>query len=459
MRWIVFVGCLLLVPFAKGSDLPKELRALEFGLEVESVEADTPLLELQWKYQQHLLDLETQFSTSSSEGAVSAVKAELENLASPLQTPVSTIPDLKRLQEAHRARFAVLLNERAEALTTVIGHYQAEARKQAEVWKSEGKLAEATLALETSARFSSLLDRPIEYETFLEKKIAEEGVQESRKPSGPLRAWGVVAERIPIDISIANPFDDFVAVEFHNRYWAAIRENGEVVSSQPDLNGLQNVAQIAMNDRRAYVLFRDGKVGSFPPDKDIPSNLEDVTKIVVAHQDVLALTRGGWIKGWGKTLSTSQLRPPETLIDVVDIALTWGSQELQGFALRSNGTVSTWGGGEKPILLPDDLPKIATLDAGWTKLACLTEDGGAIVLDHRGYSRGGLPPDSTQLNRIMLRGPLVAARTEEGTWSSWGNSTMGVSDQIKALEGTETITYKLNAHEKGWGALLWIDHP
>ncbi len=455
MRWLLSTIVLLVATHSVATELPEELRTLEFGFDVESIESDGPMLELQWKYKQHLEELKAG-NTDNAE-ALLAVEAELESLDQPLKTSLSIFPELKRLQEAHRSKFTSLMAERKATLEAVIQHYQGEARKLAESWKKENKLDEATLALEASARFSSHLDRPIKYGEFLEKRAAETEAKSADKSGGPLRAWGVVHGRVPIDISIASQFDDFVATEFHNKGWAAIRQNGEVVSSQPDLNGLENVAQVEMTDRRAYLVYRNGTVGSIPPDPDMPANLRTVKKISVSSRDVLALSENGRIAGWGDSFSNPQLRPPQTLTDVVDIALSWGANTVQGFALRSNGTVSTWGGGPNKVVIPRDLPAISAIDAGWTKLACLTQDGKAIVLDKKGYLQGGLPPKSTKLVSVVARGPLIAAQSDAGKWFAWGSGLMGVSDQILKLENADAITYKMNGSAQGWGALLWIE--
>ncbi|MEM7602356.1 MAG: hypothetical protein AAF357_13185, partial [Verrucomicrobiota bacterium] len=69
MRWLIFAVTLLAATKADAEDSLRELRTLEFGFEVESFESDSPILELQWRYKQHLEELKTRYADANSSEA------------------------------------------------------------------------------------------------------------------------------------------------------------------------------------------------------------------------------------------------------------------------------------------------------------------------------------------------------------------------------------------------------
>lgn len=450
--------CLFTVLFAGASFLmaepPKELSELEFGFEVESYGTDKPLLELRDKYRDQLLLLGKKLKSRNDATATQAVVNELEALDAPPSEELATdFEELRRLQEAYRNHYKRLSSLRKIALEKLIRHYQEEATKLADEWKKAGRIDDATLALESSGKFSVHVDRPIKYVEGTSKET------EPGKEGGKLHAWGVTAGRIPIDISATSRFNDFVSVEYHDRYWAAVRADGSVVSNHPELGKLQDVSRIVMGGGlRYYALSRSGEVTCVRPDPLMPSNLKGVHKLVASYQDALALSDGGRVVGWGENFSKADKRIPQTLNDIVDIALTWGSEHVQGFALRSDGRVSTWGGGEKKVTIPTDLPKIVEIDAGWTVLLCRTEEGKVIPLSQNGNPGTTTPPPTLPpVVDLHLRGPIAAGKTEDGNWVAWGSQQMGIVEQINRIGTAKNLTYKANASPEGWGAVLWIE--
>lgn len=175
-----------------------------------------------------------------------------------------------------------------------------------------------------------------------------------------MEAAGVTQGRKPIDISIAGEFDDFGSVEFHAAYWSAIRRNGEVVSNHPQLNGQKNAAKVVVNGSRAYLLRRDGRIDAFPEDLELPAGIHDAVDIAIGVRDGIALRKHGRVIAWGKTLGDPSNDGCSDFTGIQSVALTWGSEAAQGFALTSDGKVIAFGGVPPPFNYRQSSPKSRT---------------------------------------------------------------------------------------------------
>ena len=117
--------------------------------------------------------------------------------------------------------------------------------------------------------------------------------------SGPLRGMGTSLRGTPVDLSKAAPYSDFVAVASTPLGdWAALRENGELVSNQAELDGLVDIAQIEAGFGGVLAVRKDGGlVATGVLGKTSLGHLRNVAQ-VAAGVHVTVLFNDGSLRTW-----------------------------------------------------------------------------------------------------------------------------------------------------------------
>jgi alpha-tubulin suppressor-like RCC1 family protein len=111
----------------------------------------------------------------------------------------------------------------------------------------------------------------------------------------------------------------------------------------------------------------------------VPPGIDDAVAIAAGTDHGLALRSDGTVTAWGGTslflpppVNGSQINPPPGLSNVVAIA----AGERTSIALKNDGTVVTWGVGSTAV--PPDLSGVVAIDT-WSKFAAVKADGTVVT--------------------------------------------------------------------------------
>ncbi len=266
--------------------------------------------------------------------------------------------------------------------------------------------------------------------------------------SGPLRAFVNVRDPYPpVDISIAEPYDDFTKVILMAQgNWAALRENGTVISTHPKFKGKTGIADIT----KSVILYKDGRIEVFEgPGAGIKEGGE---RVFASLRNNIAIMEDGSVEAWGGAYKQGgSALPPKDLTDVVTIAADLGHR---AYAVRSDGSVVMWGKDDAKNILPEKIPGLVELSAGWGHFAGRTKDGKVLAWPP-GPSWTRVPDDLPRIIKVCARCRITAAQKEDLSWIAWGEKKMGVCDKINEIGPALDIAYESNG--RGWGYLLWIE--
>jgi Regulator of chromosome condensation (RCC1) repeat len=144
------------------------------------------------------------------------------------------------------------------------------------------------------------------------------------------------------------------------------------------------------------------------------------------------------VAGWGyPDLATA----PGGLSGVTAIA----SGTFISMALRTNGTVVSWGGTpDNPyyyqVKLPDDLTNVVAIAAGEGLSLALLGDGTVVVAPDGFYSTTTPPPGLSNVVGIAGGGGFAVAVKADSTVTSWGYSQFGQTNVPNGLSNVVAVT-------------------
>ncbi|MEM7014855.1 MAG: hypothetical protein AAF585_25625, partial [Verrucomicrobiota bacterium] len=105
------------------------------------------------------------------------------------------------------------------------------------------------------------------------------------------------------------------------------------------------------------------------------------------------------------------------------------------------------------FVIPNDLPPIKQIEAGWTHVLCLAEDGSVFRLGSGDPTVLPAPDEIQSAVSIRARGPVYAAQLTGGKWRAWGPNMADIVTRVNAIENASRITFKGNR----WNGVFWIE--
>jgi alpha-tubulin suppressor-like RCC1 family protein len=153
-----------------------------------------------------------------------------------------------------------------------------------------------------------------------------------------------------------------------------VRINGQV---------LGDIVSVAAGDGFSLALKKDGTLVTWG-ENYVPAGLTNIKAIAAAWGDNWVLKQNGTVVGWNSQPSNpqyGQLLSAENLSNVVAIAVGSGPNSTRNVALKSDGTVVRWGGGEtiyNDQTPPTSLSNVVTIAAGSSHTLALKNDGTVI---------------------------------------------------------------------------------
>ncbi|MDF1738380.1 MAG: bifunctional serine/threonine-protein kinase/formylglycine-generating enzyme family protein [Verrucomicrobiales bacterium] len=180
--------------------------------------------------------------------------------------------------------------------------------------------------------------------------------------TGRLRAAGLSNANKPFDLSSAEPFDDIVDIASNGYTWVALRENGETLSSNPNLIRKGIKALTWQESTPPAFLTKDGTIEIFENSQwhgksAFPASLEKtgVEQFALGSKHGVALLRNGDVEIWGpryeraiakgEVLPTyeSETWPPPPLANDLKNTISVAATTTHAAALREDGSVIIWG--------------------------------------------------------------------------------------------------------------------
>jgi alpha-tubulin suppressor-like RCC1 family protein len=197
--------------------------------------------------------------------------------------------------------------------------------------------------------------------------------------------------------------------------------------------------------------------------------LSNAVAIMAGQDHSLALRRDGTVVGWGRNIWGAVTEPKLTsmpgvtngIVRIGDRVLSNATAIAVGrtysVALKSNGTITSWGDDHK-IKMPE-LTNITAIAAGWTHVLALKNNG--TVVDS---GLAGIPHCVSNVVAIATGttgfNPLNLALRQDGTVIEWGREPNDVETLIPAgcsniiaiaTSGGHCLTLRQDGTIFGWG--------
>lgn len=234
---------------------------------------------------------------------------------------------------------------------------------------------------------------------------------------------------------------------------------------------LIDAVTVAAGRYHSLALRKDGTVIGWGDNRSgqvtVPEGLINVVAIAAGDNYSLALTRDGEIVGWGSN-GVGQLSPPATgLYGVVEISR---GSAYQALALMQDGKIESWGTnwfGQSD--LPEGLSNVIAVDAGTGNMA-LKSNGTVVTWGH--YWTGEVvdgklvlipveapPTDLSDVVAISNQGLFMGLK-RDGTVAAWGPSNksgeldipVGLADVVSVTAaGSRAFAVKADGSVVRWG--------
>jgi len=286
---------------------------------------------------------------------------------------------------------------------------------------------------------------------------------------GRLRTSGTFNRAQPLDLSKAEPHDDFVEVILNTQGFVARRADGQLVSSfrlHPDPPA--RVRRIFANNNPAaeglIALVDSGgslSLHRFVDTKDIPSlpRTDSVDHVLFSEPRGLVLHEDGSLTGFGKDFESGWELPPKSRIG--NIAAISGSVTPIAL-LNQKGEVFVWvAKAERPI--PREMIRnIARMTLLGNDLFCFTERGTLLKADvYSSTTATEKLAEDVEIRAFSSRAfPFPAYQTEDGRWHLINEGDRDQSQLWRLGSFTHLGPHQF-AHlfepTSGRDAMLWIE--
>ncbi|MEM7602924.1 MAG: RCC1 domain-containing protein, partial [Verrucomicrobiota bacterium] len=271
---------------------------------------------------------------------------------------------------------------------------------------------------------------------------------------GELAAFGLLAKQSPPDMEPARGVKEFTKVEAMKSGWMALLPSGKVVSSDPKINELEDIADIYCNTVWTAITNREGQVLNGRLDEQHPEELGFAVASVAGANHMAAILKNGDVKVWGRGYETESVTdPPGSLPPIVALATTQSGVS----AIDESGAIHRWNPDwdEVKTFRPDG--GIVQVEGSIFNFLGLT--GSGELFEWRGDPSDGSAPKVAEgegpFVKIHCNGNTRAAQRLDGTWFAWGTNGAGIVDKIKALPPTAEITFFSEPSKENHGHLLY----
>jgi Alpha-tubulin suppressor and related RCC1 domain-containing proteins len=222
-----------------------------------------------------------------------------------------------------------------------------------------------------------------------------------------------------------------VAISAGARHSLALKNNGTVVgwgdNSQGQLNfplGLTNVVAISAGEFYSLALRNNGTAVASSIYHPVPVDATNLTAIAAGYYYGLGLKTNGTVLLWNPSSSSSQQLP--NLTNAVAIAIGDDSSSYHVLALRSDGTVYTFGDnsyGQSTV--PVGLSNVVAIAAGKHHSVALENDGTVVCWGDNSGGQTDFPTSVNDIVAVSAGAGYNLALKKDGTVSDWiGNRTI-----------------------------------
>jgi hypothetical protein len=236
--------------------------------------------------------------------------------------------------------------------------------------------------------------------------------------------------------------------------------------------GLSNVVEVLGNSFRSYALTTDGKVVAW--DQNVTSNLTEIAALFgpTTGGPPFALKTNGSLITWGGAASLTNI--PAGLSNVVAVA----PGDFHVLALKNDGTLAVWGEVGPPgksfldmnwgqTNIPGGLSNVVMIASGQKHSLALKDDGtvvawgaGTNYSSEPNYGQALVPVGLRDVVAISAGGFQSMALRADGTVAGWGydrygQSTVpsGLSDVVRIYSGyRHSLALKKDGTVVAWGA-------
>ncbi len=392
---------------------------------------------LNGQYDGALQTLEQKLESEGKTEMAEAVRSERGSFRKVMSTDVSSVEELAKLQTSYRAFKEKWEAENSSRIVTITDAYLRELKEVVNRLTKDGKIDEAVMAKEEIAKFEGVSGDSDRIQMLLGIGPAivriEASVTDLSPDGNPAeKDSGVMAvmtagQKMDVVLPLGDQFVDVVEMEGNWETWAALKEDGKLISSPLKGEGIPE-------DHKPVVWFRvgSGVVVAFHPDGSHtvygdpadpedrpPEDLSQITQFELDRGSGIALDSEGKVRVWGAMYPSDSARDAvENQFEAVRFV---GACENLGWAVEKSGDVYSWRNGGEPQLLGHH-EGIAQFGGGRSAYLVLLEDG---TLD--GGSMGGgespvvhVPETMRSGKSIRVDGWGYALQFEGGSWHTWG---------------------------------------
>ncbi|MEG5635202.1 hypothetical protein V1577_06885 [Enterobacter bugandensis] len=261
---------------------------------------------------------------------------------------------------------------------------------------------------------------------------------------GNIKVWGEESEMPPAEIAALTDVKNI----YSGFDFAVLRQNGNVASwgkvTSPvpaDIAELNDIVDVTGGGYgfaaiREYTVRKIVTWGSIHHNMNVPDDiaaLEDIVKIVPSLKFFAALRSNGSVVTWGESNYGCEQVPADiaALTDIIDVQV---AGEAAVAVLRENGTVMAWGGPTSGSV-PEGLNNVVALSGVRGAFAALKSDG--TVVGWGLYTTEGMEELLTHVCGVYSNGNSFWALKEDDTVVAWGDQGWGgnMSDIPADLQG------------------------
>jgi serine/threonine protein kinase len=286
--------------------------------------------------------------------------------------------------------------------------------------------------------------------------------QELKKKGGRLRVEGTAREA-PVDISTAQPYDDFVEVYASNIGWLATRAGGETLVWGTDVKkpyasryaGVRNLARAS----DITFLMPDGKLKMLQPNGIDSKAVAPPGKALIVASSwaaAIALDANGLIAGsYGRSIKDAAPPPP----DFFRGAINFAAAPTVFFAAFEEQPPKSWlWRGATPYTFPREFAgcvQIATKSDGLVVMR--TRSGKVFVGEwNKPNMKTEFKPPADLPPAMQVRGGtnIAAAQSTDGRWRAWG---MGGALIAKINQIGTALDLDVTYDDPSKGFVIWIE--
>ncbi len=273
---------------------------------------------------------------------------------------------------------------------------------------------------------------------------------------GSLKGFGVLAKGDSLELSPASGINKFTELKAMKSGWVALLPSGALISSNPQFDGIEDIAHVSCNTVWIAMTTREGRVLNSRLEEQHPEELGFAIKSVAGSRHMAAIMKSGEVKVWGQAYEASSITdPPGEMPPIVELASTQSGIT----ALDEDGTIHRWNPDWDEIksFRPGD--GITQIEGTIFTFLGLSASGELYEwkADPSSASSPKIAEGEGPFVKIHCNGNTRAAQREDGTWFAWGTNGAGIVDRINELPPTPEITFFSEPSKENHGHLLYLE--